>query len=345
MFDQGAGIPQRQRSPWFGRDVTMRYATNDVRRARLRHLIATKDYIKIIEAHSPISAIIAENVSVATDPGSFVEEFDGLWSSSLTDSALYGLPDIEVLDTRTRLANIRDMFAVTTKPLIMDGDTGGQAEHFEFSVRDMELAGVSAVIIEDKTGLKRNSLLGTGVTQSSAEIDEFTEKIRRGKAAQVTDEFMIIARIESLILNLGMEHALHRADAYIEAGADGIMIHSRQVDPAEVLEFVEQFRSVHPTVTLISVPTTYNSIRADDLRRAGFNVIIYANHMFRAAVKAMQEVSREILRHGRTAEVEDRCVSLKEILHLSPIAPATPTETSTANGCEPPAHLESRSWR
>jgi phosphoenolpyruvate phosphomutase len=310
----------------------MRHVTNDARRARLRHLIATKDFIKIIETHNPLSAIIAENASVATDSGSFVEEFDGFWSSSLTDSALHGLPDIEVLDTRTRLANIRDMFAVTTKPLIMDGDTGGHAEHFELFVRDMELAGVSAVIIEDKAGLKRNSLLGTDVTQNSAEIAEFTEKIRRGKAAQTTDEFMIFARIESLILDLGMEHALHRANAYVEAGSDGIMIHSRKADPAEVLEFVERFRSVHPAVTLISVPTTYNSIRADELGRAGFNVIIYANHMLRAAVKAMQEVSREILRHGRTAEVEDRCVNLKEILHFFPLVPHAPADMSMANG-------------
>ncbi|AHH98901.1 phosphoenolpyruvate phosphomutase [Kutzneria viridogrisea] len=297
--------------------------TNDIRRARLGELVATRQCIRIIEAHNPISAIIAENASVSLGSSLGVEEFDGLWSSSLTDSTLHGLPDIEVLDPQTRLANIRDIFAVTTKPLIMDGDTGGKVEHFEFFVRNMELAGVSAVIIEDKTGLKRNSLLGTTVKQVSTDVGEFTAKIRRGKAAQRTPEFMIIARIESLILDLGMADALTRADAYVAAGADGIMIHSRKSNPGEVLEFAREFRRIHPSVVLISAPTTYNSIHAKELQSAGFNVIIYANHMLRAAVKAMQDVSMDILRHGRTAEAERRCVGLEHILHIGPASAST----------------------
>ncbi|MFB7664065.1 phosphoenolpyruvate mutase [Kitasatospora sp. NPDC056138] len=297
--------------------------TNDVRRASLKSLLSTGECLRIIEVHNPVSAIIAENSSALADDGSGVVRFDGFWSSSLTDSTLHGLPDIEVLDTRARLSNVCDIFSVTSRPLIMDGDTGGQVEHFELAVRDLERAGVSAVIIEDKTGLKRNSLLGTEVAQTSADIDEFAEKIRRGKAAQTTEDFMIIARIESLILSRGMRDALERADAYVAAGADGIMIHSRQENPAEVLEFAAEFRRSYPRVPLVSVPTTYNSIHAEELRRAGFNIVIYANHLLRAALKAMQDVSHDILRSGRTAEVEERCIDLKEILHISPGDPAS----------------------
>ncbi|MEZ0090321.1 phosphoenolpyruvate mutase [Streptacidiphilus sp. EB129] len=325
----------------------MHPVTSDARRAQLRRLIATGECVRIMEAHNPVSAIVAERAAAVpvrgggagaggvgsafgrvggqgvggdlgpvAGRGAGAVRFDGFWSSSLTDSTLHGLPDIEVLDIRSRLRNIGDIFAVTSKPLIMDGDTGGHPAHFEYHVRDMERAGVSAVIIEDKTGLKRNSLLGSEVLQVSAGIEEFSDKIRRGKAAQATPDFMVIARIESLILDLGMRDALRRADAYVAAGADGIMIHSRRESPSEVLEFAAEFRRSHPGVALVSVPTTYNAIHADDLRRAGFNVVIYANHLLRAALKAMQEVSEEILRNGRTAEVEDRCLDLKQILDL-----------------------------
>ncbi|GHF69857.1 phosphoenolpyruvate mutase [Amycolatopsis bartoniae] len=290
--------------------------SNEFRRGRLRELLAAGRRLRLIEVHNPVSAIIAEYANALDQDSSRSLEFDGFWSSSLADSTSFGLPDIELLGPRKRLENIQDIFTVTTKPLVMDGDTGGPVEHFEYTVRDLERAGVSAVVIEDKTGLKRNSLLGTSVEQRSAPVAEFCEKIKRGKAAQTTRDFMIIARIESLILGQGMPEALHRANAYVDAGADGIMIHSREESPREVLEFAAEFRQVHPAVPLVSVPTTYNSVRAGELQEAGFDVVIYANHMMRAALRAMVEVSREILRHDRTAEVESRCLGIDAILSL-----------------------------
>jgi len=290
---------------------------NDVRQGKLIDLLSAGRLIQAIEVHNPISAIIAENARVEVpEENGRCSEFDVFWSSSLTDSTLRGLPDIEVLDARSRLANIDDIFSVTTKPLIMDGDTGGRAEHFEFNIREMERRGVSAVIIEDKRGLKRNSLLPGGGHHELASVEEFCEKIRRGKAAQRSKDFLIFARIEALIVGLGVPAALERADAYLDAGADGIMIHSRERSPAEVLEFAREFRRRHPAVPLISVPTTYHDIHASDLAEAGFNVVIYANHMLRAALKAMREVSTSILRNGRTSEAEALCLDLGQVLQL-----------------------------
>lgn len=302
--------------------MMIRSRTNDLRRAQLRQLLASGRCLKVMEVHDPISAIVVENATHERLAGGAREEFDGFWSSSLTDSTLRGLPDIEVLDLKARLTAINDIFAVTSKPLIMDGDTGGQVEHFERYVQDMERAGVSAVIIEDKTGLKRNSLLGTSVPQQSADPAEFAEKIKRGKAAQRTDDFLIFSRIESLILGLGAADALRRADRYVDAGADGVMIHSRQAEPTEVIAFAGEFRRRHATVPLICVPTSYSTVPVSQLADAGFNIVIYANHMLRAALQAMREVSTEILRNGRTAEVESRCVKISELLHLSPVEPA-----------------------
>jgi phosphoenolpyruvate phosphomutase len=300
-------------------------ATNDVRRGQLRALIGTKRCLRVMEVHSPISAIIAEN-AYALDPSGRGVEFDAFWSSSLTDSTSRGLPDIEVLDPRSRLANIDGIFSVTTKSLIMDGDTGGRPEHFEIGVRDMERHGVSAVIIEDKCGLKQNSLLGVSVGQMLAPVEEFCDKISRGKAAQVTDDFLIFARLESLILGAGMADALYRADAYLDAGADGIMIHSRQSKGDEVLAFASAFRERHPHVPLVAVPTTYHTLRLDELEAAGFNVIIYANHMLRAAIKAMRGVCQTILENGRTTEAEEWCSDLDEVLRMSRVRVGKPAE-------------------
>jgi phosphoenolpyruvate phosphomutase len=289
--------------------------TNDQRRGLLKDLMRTKKCIRVMEIHNPISAIIAENACVIDEDGQSVE-FDAFWSSSLTDSASRGLPDIEVLPTIVRLVGIDDVFSVTSKPLIMDADTGGPREHFELWVRDIERHGVSALIIEDKCGLKQNSLLGASSRQQLADVGEFCEKICAGKAAQATSDFQIFARLESLILGNGIDDALMRARAYLEAGADGIMIHSRRCDGGEVLEFTSLFRSRHPEVPLIAVPTTYPGLRVDELAQAGVNVVIYANHMLRASLKAMQEVCETILRHGRAFEAEELCASLKDILHL-----------------------------
>jgi len=294
-----------------------RSVTNEQRRGLLKDLIRSKRCIRVMEVHNPISAIIAENAYVVDEDGRSVE-FDAFWSSSLTDSASRGLPDIEVLPPRVRLAGIVDAFSVTSKPLIMDADTGGPREHFELWVRDIERQGVSALIIEDKCGLKQNSLLGASSRQRLADIGEFCDKILAGKQAQATGDFQIFARLESLILGAGIDDALGRANAYLGAGADGVMIHSRRRDGAEVLEFTSRFRDRHPDVPLIAVPTAYPGLRVDEFANAGVNVVIYANHMLRASLKAMQEVCETILRHGRAFEAEQLCASLEEILHLEP---------------------------
>ncbi len=245
-------------------------------------------------------------------------EFDGFWSSSLTDSTSRGKPDIEAVELTSRLNTINDIFEVTTKPLIYDADTGGKIEHFAFSVRSLERTGVSAVIIEDKTGLKKNSLLGNDVEQTQDNIDDFCDKICAGKRAQITQDFMIIARIESLILDKGQDDALKRAFAYVDAGADGIMIHSRQKSPNEVLEFIRAFRAKDIKTPIVIVPTSFNSISAKELGEAGANIIIYANHLLRASFIAMKEVAQGILEYDRSKEMESKCMSINEILSLIP---------------------------
>lgn len=283
----------------------------------IKKLIAEKGTLIFIEAHNPLSALIASKAEQTNSEGRIVK-FDGIWSSSLTDSASRGIPDNETLALSSRLENIADIRNVTDMPIIMDADTGGKPEHFSYYVKRMINNGVNGVIIEDKTGLKKNSLFGTEVEQTLADINDFSEKIKRGKSAVYIDDFMIIARLESLIAGFDVEHALERADAYVEAGADGIMIHSCKKTPDEVFLFSMKFRKKYPSVPLICVPTTYSATSNRELSEAGFNVIIYANHMLRAAYKAMENVSKEILRYGRTAEIEKSCMSVKEIISLIP---------------------------
>lgn len=291
--------------------------TSDTRRSLLSVLLAKKKCLRIIETHSPLSALLAEQCRVEASLSGFIE-YDGFWSSSLTDSTLLGKPDIEILDIPGRLSKINEIFEVTTKPLIMDGDTGGKPEHFAYHVRSMERLGVSAVIIEDKTGLKKNSLFGNEVEQHQESIPDFCYKIKVGKAAQLTTDFMVIARIESLILEAGLDDAMLRAAAYVEAGADGIMIHSRQKQATEVVEFARRFRAKHPRVPLVCVPTSYSATYFQELEAAGFNIVIYANHLLRASYLAMRTVAQDILRFGRTAEADEKCLSINEILELIP---------------------------
>lgn len=290
--------------------------STNARLSILRRLIAAKKPLRILETHSAISALIAQNAFVQKDGMRL--EFDGFWSSSLTDSTSRGKPDIEAVELTSRLNTINEIFEVTSKPLIYDADTGGKIEHFVFSVRSLERTGVSAVIIEDKTGLKKNSLLGNEVAQTQDNIEDFCDKIRAGKRAQITQDFMIIARIESLILEKGQEDALRRAHAYVQAGADGIMIHSRQKSPNEVLEFLERFRARDAHTPIVVVPTSFNTITAHELGEAGANIIIYANHLLRASFVAMKEVAEGILRYDRSAEIEGQCMSVKDILSLIP---------------------------
>ena len=286
--------------------------TPDIRRARLRRLINAKPIITIMEVHNALSGLIVENIKVDN------MEYDGMWSSSLTDSTAKGKPDIEAVDVSSRINTINQIFEVTTKPLIFDADTGGIPEHFVFTVRSLERIGVSAVIIEDKIGLKKNSLLGNDVFQMQDSIENFCLKIKAGKKAQITNDFMIIARVESLILEKGIKDALNRAFSYVEAGADGIMIHSRQKSPAEIFEFVEKFREKNQHTPIVVVPTSFNSVTTDEFAKRGVNVVIYANHMLRAAYPGMKKVAEIILKNKRSLEAEQYCMPIKEILNLIP---------------------------
>ena len=286
------------------------------RLGRLRQLIHDKPIVRILEAHNAISALIAENTII--DRNGEQVSFDAVWSSSLTDSTAKGKPDIEAVDTTSRLNSVHDIFEVTTKPMIFDADTGGKIEHFEFTVKSLERTGVSAVVIEDKTGLKKNSLFGNEVNQTQDTIENFSNKILHGKAAQLSDDFMIIARIESLILEMGMEDALTRAKAYIKAGADGIMIHSRHKDPSEIKEFMRKFRVIDQNTPVVVVPTSFNSVTIEEFVEMGVNIVISANHMLRASYPAMLKVAKSILKNGRSLEAEPDCMSIKEILEIIP---------------------------
>lgn len=288
----------------------------DCRRGMLRRLLKMKGLLRIIEAHSGITGLIAEKTTVLQEGRAY--QFDGMWVSSLCDSTAKGKPDIELVDMSSRLRTIDDIMEVTTKPIILDGDTGGLVEHFVYNVKTLERMGVSAVIIEDKTGLKKNSLFGTEVEQTQDTIENFCAKITAGKNAQMTDEFMIIARVESLILEQGMEDALTRAFAYVDAGADGVMIHSRRKDPAEIFEFVSKFRERDAHTPIVVVPTSFNTVTEQEFAQRGVNIVIYANQLTRSGFPAMQQAARAILLNHRAKEADDMCMSIKEILTLIP---------------------------
>ena len=290
--------------------------TPGIRLKRLRRLIQSKKIVRIIEAHSGLSGLIVEHTKFEKD--GVIREFDGMWASSLTDSTSKGKPDIEAVDITARVSNINDLVEVTTKPIIFDGDTGGKIEHFVFTVRTLERLGVSAIIIEDKVGLKKNSLFGTEVNQQQDSIEGFCEKIVAGKKAQVTDDFMIISRIESLILKQGMEDALSRAKAYTNVGVDAIMIHSKESKPDEILEFCKRYRAFDRTVPIIVVPSSFDTIYEDDLARAGVKVVIYANQLLRSAYPSMVNTAKLILEHQRAYEARPNLMSIKEILTLIP---------------------------
>jgi len=291
--------------------------TSEARLKKLRRLIELKPIVRILEVHNGLTGRIAETTKII-DEG-IVKEFDGMWESSLTDSTSKGKPDIECVDVTSRTQTIEQVFEVTTKPMIVDGDTGGIPEHFVFMVKTFERLGVSAVIIEDKIGLKKNSLFGTGVEQTQDTIENFCYKISEGKKAQVTNDFMIIARIESLILKKGLDDALKRAKAYIEAGADGIMIHSKEKDSKEILDFCDSYKKFDLKVPLVVVPSSYGTITEQELTDAGVNVVIYANHMLRSAYPAMVNTAESILKHRRGHEAsEELCMPIKNILTLIP---------------------------
>ena len=289
-------------------------AMPELRRARLKRLLDLVPIVKTIEVHSGLTGLIAEKTIVAND--GVINQFDAMWISSLCDSTEKGKPDIELVDMTSRFRTINDIMEVTTKPIIFDGDTGGITEHFVYTVRSLERMGVSAIIIEDKVGLKKNSLFGTEVEQTQDDIGHFCEKISAGKNAQLSDDFMIIARIESLILEQGMDDALKRAFAFRDAGADGIMIHSRKTEPDEILEFCDKFRDEDKKTPIIVVPSSYNTITEEELIDHGVNIVIYANQLLRAAFPAMQNAAKSILKYHRAHEIDKELLSIKDIITL-----------------------------
>lgn len=289
-------------------------AMPEYRRKRLKQLLEICPIVKTMEAHSGLTGLIVEKTVVEND--GHLDQFDAMWVSSLCDSTAKGKPDIELVDMTSRFRTIDDIMEVTTKPIIFDGDTGGLTEHFVYTVRSLERMGVSAIIIEDKTGLKKNSLFGTEVAQTQDTIENFSAKISAGKKAQLTEDFMIIARIESLILEQGMDDAITRAKAYVKAGADGIMIHSRKKDPAEILEFCDLFRKSDANTPIVVVPSSFNTITEEELAAHGVNIVIYANQLTRSAFPAMQKTAEDILRFHRAKEVDDRLLPIKDIITL-----------------------------
>ncbi len=291
-------------------------AMPDIRRGRLKKILGIKGLVTVMEAHDGLTGLIVENTVVHKNGGA--HQFDAMWVSSLCDSTAKGKPDIELVDMTSRFRTIEDITEVTTKPIIFDGDTGGKTEHFIYTVRSLERLGVSMVIIEDKTGLKKNSLFGTEVVQTQDSVENFSEKIRAGKRAQRTKEFMICARIESLILERGMEDALERAFAFVDAGADAIMIHSRKKEPDEIQEFIEKFREKNQVTPIVLVPTSFNSVTEEEWKERGANIIIYANQLMRAEVPAMQKAAETILENHRAKECDDMIMPFKDIIRMIP---------------------------
>jgi phosphoenolpyruvate mutase len=288
------------------------------RAKHLRKLLKTRPIVRLLEAHNGLTGLIVENTHVLKDDK--IVEFDAIWESSLTDSISKGKPDIAVVDMTSRIQTIHEILDVTTKPMVVDANNGGLTEIFGFTVRSLERIGVSAVVIEDKVDEKRNSLFGTEVAQKQDSIENFSKKIAFGKASQQTEDFMIIARIESLILKQGMEDAIKRAKAYISAGADGILIHSKEKTTDEVLEFCQHYKNITSTIPLVVVPTNYSSVRETELINAGVKVVIYANHLLRSAYPAMTLVAEQILNNQRSLESNEHCLPVDEILRLIPFS-------------------------
>ncbi len=288
----------------------------ETRRSKLKKLINLKPIVRTMEAHNGLSALVVENAKV--HKGEKINSYDAIWVSSLTDSTAKGKPDIELVDMTSRINTINEIMEVTSKPIILDGDTGGLIEHFVFNIKTIERMGVSAIIIEDKMGLKKNSLFGTDVEQTQDSIEHFCEKISAGKKALLTDDFMIIARIESLILKQGMDDAIKRAKAYINAGADGIMIHSREKSPGEIFEFCEKYQEFGSHIPLVVVPTSFNQVYEKEFAKRGVSIVIYANHLIRSSYPSMMETATLILDKERCFEADEKCLSIKEILTLIP---------------------------
>lgn len=287
---------------------------------KLRDLLKTNSMIRLLQAHDGLTGLIAQSTVVKKNGRK--TEFDGIWVGSLVDAISKGKPDISVIDMTSRMHTIHEILDVTTKPLVVDAENGGLTEHFGFTVSTMERVGVSAIVIEDKVGKKRNSLFDKDHTQEQDTIKNFCKKIRYGKSKQTSRDFMIVARIESLILKKGLKDALKRAEAYIGAGADAIFIHSKSSDPAEILQFCAAYKKMKKRVPLMVAPTTYNNITETELSKAGVRMVIYANQLLRSAYPAMKRVAETILTNERSLETNEFCMPISEFLHLIPFTEA-----------------------
>lgn len=295
-----------------------RTLTIETRRSMLRTMLSQDKKIRVLEASNGLTGLIVENTKLRNKNGSVLTEFDAMWVSSLCDSTFKGKPDIELVDLTSRIHTINEIMEVTTKPIILDGDTGGKIEHFVFNVKSLERIGVSAIIVEDKQGLKRNSLYGTDVKQILEDQDVFAEKIRAGKRAQATRDFLIFARLESLIAGYDVDHAINRGLHYVQAGADGLMIHSKSKDGLDIIQFLNKIRKINKDIVIIVVPTTYNHIMDNELFGLGANIVIHANHLLRSAYPAMEKTAESILTFGRSKEADQFCLPIKDVLRLIP---------------------------
>ena len=282
--------------------------------SRLKRLIKIKNIVRVLESHNALTGLIIENLNISKHKK--IIEFDGMWSSSLTDSATKGLPDNSSLSFSARISSLNDMMDATTKPVVFDADNGGQIEHLSYLVRSLERSGVSAIIMEDKVGLKKNSLFKnqSGTKQDKPHL--FAKKIKKICSSRKSQDFMIIARIESFILGKGLKDALNRAEIYSRAGADAILIHSKEKTPAEIFSFAREFKKSKNFIPLVSVPSTYSKVYEKDLIKNGFKLVIYANQLLRSAYPAMQNTAISILKNGRAFEADKKIIPIKEIINL-----------------------------
>ena len=290
------------------------YTTADVRKSKLKRLLNCKKIIKILEAHNPIGGLIIDNLK--SDTKTKYDEFDGVWCSSLTDSSSRGKPDNQSLDLTTRANWLSEMFEVTSKPLIFDADNGGSIEHIKFLIRKLEKLGVSAVIIEDKIGIKRNSLFQDQSKTKLDSMQNFGKKIKAAIKSRVSSDFLIIARIESIIVGEGIDKAIKRANYYSKAGADMILVHSKKNTPKEIFKFAKKFKKSKFFKPLVAVPSAYPSVKETELEKSGFKIVIYANHLLRASYLSMTKTAESILSNKRAKESEKNMISIKKIIEL-----------------------------
>lgn len=270
--------------------------------AKLRELFKNPGVIRIVGAHDGLGAKIVER-----------NGFDGVWAGGLEISTSYAVPDASILTMSQYLERAIEMNDSVSIPVIADCDTGfGNSNNVIHMVKKYESAGIAAVCIEDKKFPKVNSLLFKG-RQELASIAEFVGKIMAAKNAQATKNFMVFARVEALIAGWGQEEALKRAHAYVQAGADAILIHSKTSSPQPIIDFAKSWNNSAP---LVIVPTTYPSIAFEQIKELGIKMVIYANQGLRAAIKAMDSVLSEIFGDKTTLGVEEKITSMKEIFEL-----------------------------